>query len=249
MAGLELEGKIAIVTGGTRSIGRAITDKLLESGAKVTFSSLNPDGEDGKQLVAAHGENVLWVPADISNPETGLDLVKKTIDRFGRIDILVNNAGINRDTLLMRMTDEKWDEVLQANLYGSMRVTRAALRLMLRQESGGSIIFISSVAAHGNPGQANYAASKGGIEAFMKVVALEGVSRNVRANAIAPGPVEETDMLNNLKQEQKDALINMVPMRRAIKRVEVANTVLFLASNMSSGITGQVINVDGGMIR
>lgn len=249
MAGLELEGKIALVTGGTRSIGRAITDKLLENGVKVAFNSLNPDGEDGKQLVAAHGENVLWIPADISNPETGLDLVKRTIDRFGKIDILVNNAGINRDTLLMRMSDEKWDEVLQANLYGSMRVTRAALRPMLRQESGGSIIFISSVSAHGNPGQANYAASKGGIEAFMKVVALEGASRNVRANAIAPGPVEETDMLDNLKPEQKDALISMVPMRRAIKRVEVANTVLFLASNMSSGITGQVINVDGGMIR
>lgn len=249
MAGLELEGKIALVTGGTRSIGRAITDKLLENGVKVAFNSLNPDGEDGKQLVAAHGENVLWIPADISNPETGLDLVKRTVDRFGRIDILVNNAGINNDTLLMRMSDEKWDEVLQANLYGSMRVTRAALRPMLRQESGGSIIFISSVAAHGNPGQANYAASKGGIEAFMRVVALEGASRNVRANAIAPGPVEETDMLNNLKSEQRDALINMVPMKRAIKRAEVANTVLFLASNMSSGITGQVINVDGGMIR
>ncbi len=249
MPTLELEGKVAIVTGGTRSIGRAITDKLLEHGVKVAFNSLNPDGEEGKQLVEEHGENVLWVPGDISSPETGSDLVKKTIDKFGRVDILVNNAGINRDTLLMRMSDEKWDEVLQANLYGSMRVTRAALRPMLRQVEGGSIIFISSVAARGNPGQANYAASKGGVEAFMRVVALEGASRNVRANAIAPGPVEETDMLNNLKPEQREALINMVPMRRAIRRVEVANTVLFLASNLSSGITGQVINVDGGMIR
>ena len=160
---------------------------------------------------------------------------------------MVNNAGINADALLMRMDDEQWESVLQVKLYGSMRVTRAVMRDMLKQRSG-SIIFISSVIAHGNAGQTNYAAANGGVNSFMKSVAFEGASRGVRANAIAPGPVD-TDMWGKTKEEYREAALKLVPLGRVITTKEVANTVLFLASDMSSGITGQVINVDGGMIR
>ncbi len=248
---IDLQGKIAIVTGGTRGIGRETVIALGAAGAHVVINareSSTPQAEELIDLLKPFGVEGIWVPGDIAEPETGQNLVKKTVDKFGSVDILVNNAGINRDGLHLRMSDKQWDEVLQVNLYGSMRVTRAALKPMMGQEEGGSIIFVSSVAAHGMPGQSNYAAAKGAIESYMKSIAVEYASRGIRANAVAPGPVD-TDMVRSLKKEQIEALVRMVPLGRLLEAREVANTILFLASSLASGTTGQVYNVDGGMVR
>ncbi len=249
-----LEGKVALVTGGSRGIGKAIVETFALEGAKVVFNSriapdldsMMPGEKIAYQLVRRHNQ-ITFIEADISDPETGQRLVDETIKLYGHLDILVNNAGIKSDGFFVRMNDEDWNSVLQTNLYGTMYTTRAALKEMMKLKSG-SIISISSIVAHGNPGQANYSASKAGIEGLMKTVALEYAGRGIRANAIEGGPVE-TDMLNSLTPEQKQMLINLTPLRRAITPQEIANTVLFLASNLSSAITGQVINVDGGMIR
>ena len=172
----------------------------------------------------------------------------QTVKRFGGLDILVNNAGITTDGLLIRMSEEQWDHVMGTNLKGVFLVTQSALIQMRRQKREGSVIFVSSISAHGNPGQANYSASKGGVESFMRTVAAEYASSGIRANAIACGLVE-TDMTTKLKEEQKQAILGLTPINRLLQPDEIANVALFLASKMSSSITGEVINADGGMRR
>lgn len=244
-----LEGKIALVTGSSRGIGKAIAQKFTENGATVvinsTQNSSNQAHETLEELKQINPQTHL-ITGDISDETFSKELISQTINRFNRLDILVNNAGITQDTLLVRMNYENWKKVIDINLNGLFLVTKPAILNMIKQRTG-SIIFISSISAHGNPGQINYASSKGGMESFMKTIALEYAQRGIRSNAIACGPVD-TEMVAKLNQEQKAKLISLVPQKRLITPHEIANTALFLASDLSSAITGQVINVDGGII-
>lgn len=250
-----LKGKVALLTGGSRGIGSAIAVTLAQNGAQVVFDSRQSSEVQAQQVVDTTrkvGLEALWIPGDVKDPDHITTLVQTTLDRFQRLDIVVSNAGTRRDGLLIKgmrgaVTSEDWREVMETNLNPAFNLTQEALRPMTRQRSG-SIIYISSVAAHGSPGQGPYSASKAGIDGLMRTTALEYANRNVRANSIAPGPVD-TELLSDLTDKQREALLAAVPMKRYMTAQEVANTALFLASDLSSAITGQVINVDGGMIR
>ena len=241
-----LEGKVAIVTGGTRGIGRAIVEKFLENGACVLFtgtSSVSPEMEARLKEIGGEWQ---FVQADASSSADAEQVVKTCVEKFGRLDVLVNNAGITRDTLLMRMSEEMWDEVMRVNLKSVYNYTKAVQPVMLKQRSG-SIISMSSVTAiGGNAGQANYAAAKAAIIGFTKSVAKELGSRSIRCNAIAPGLID-TDMTQKLPQEVRDAIAKGIALRRTGRPEDVANTALFLASDLSAYITGQVLVCDGGM--
>jgi 3-oxoacyl-[acyl-carrier protein] reductase len=244
-----LEGKIALVTGGSRGIGRAIALLLAERGAKVALN-YNRNLEEANAVAAAiesKGGQALVVQGDVSIAAEAQSLVEQTIKAFGRIDILVNNAGITRDTLMMRMSETDWDAVLDTNLKGAYLCAKAVLRPMLKSK-GGRIINISSVSGQaGSGGQANYSAAKAGLIGFTKALAREVGSRGITVNAVAPGFIE-TDMTNALSAEFKQKIQDQIPLERFGKPEDVAEAVAFLASDAANYITGQVLAVNGGMV-
>ncbi len=245
---MKLAEKVAIVTGSTRGIGQAIAEELARQGAKVVISGRN--GERAQQVAAAiqeAGGEAIAVQADVSHMADAQRLVKETLERWGRIDILVNNAGITRDNLLLRMSEEEWDTVLQVNLKGAFNCTKSVTRQMMKQRQGRIINITSVVGQMGNAGQANYAASKAGLIGFTKSVARELASRNITCNAVAPGYIQ-TDMTAALDDAVKDSLKQQIPLGRLGTPEDVARVVAFLCSDDAAYITGQVINVDGGMV-
>ena len=243
-----LDGKVALVTGGSRGIGKAIALKFASEGADVVFTYLSNKAaaEQTEQALGQFGHRVKAYASDASSFESAHELVKQVIEDFSRIDILVNNAGITRDTLLMRMTEQQWDEVLNGNLKSAFNFTHAVVPLMARQRAGSIISLSSVVGIAGNAGQSNYAASKAGIIALSTSVAKEMGSRNVRCNCIAPGFID-TDMTSSLPEELRKEWAKTIPLRRCGTPEEVANVALFLASDLSSYVTGQVIHCCGGM--
>ena len=243
-----LDGKVALVTGGSRGIGKAIALKFASEGADVVFTYLSNKAaaEQTEQELGQFGHRVKAYASDASSFESAHELVKQVIEDFSRIDILVNNAGITRDTLLMRMTEQQWDEVLNGNLKSAFNFTHAVVPLMARQRAGSIISLSSVVGIAGNAGQANYAASKAGIIALSTSVAKEMGSRNVRCNCIAPGFID-TDMTSSLPEELRKEWAKTIPLRRCGTPEEVANVARFLASDRSSYVTGQVMHCCGGM--
>ena len=243
-----LEGKNALVTGASRGIGRAIALCFGAAGANVAFSDLFYD-ENAISLeieLRAFGIKAKAYASDASSFSQGEELVEKIIADFGNVDILVNNAGITRDNLLMRMTEAEWDLVMQVNLKSAFNLTKAVMKPMMKQRSGSIINMSSVVGVAGNAGQANYAASKAGLIGFTKSVALELGSRNIRCNAIAPGFID-TEMTRKLPDEVRNNWIADIPLKRMGLPEDVANVALFLASELSSYVSGQVINVCGAM--
>jgi 3-oxoacyl-[acyl-carrier protein] reductase len=242
------EGRVAIVTGGTRGIGRAIALRLAAEGANVAVSYRSNDdaAEETAEAVRAAGVACEVFKGDVASPEDVQALFKGVSDVFGRVDILVNNAGITRDNIMMRMKEDEFDEVLRTNLGGTYLCTRAALRPMVRARWGRIVNVSSVVGLVGNAGQANYAASKAGIIGFTKSVAREVAQRGITANAVAPGYVE-TELTGSLPEEVKDRIRSQVPMGRFGEAEEVAEVVAFLAGEGAGYVTGQTIAVDGGM--
>lgn len=247
-----LEGKTALITGATRGIGKGIALKFAAEGANIAFTGrgANEDMlaalEATRQEVEALGVKCIAYASDAANFAQTEETVKKVKEDFGSIDILVNNAGITKDGLMLRMTEEQWDTVINANLKSAFNFIHACLPIMMRQR-GGSIINMSSVVGvHGNTGQANYAASKAGMIALAQSVAQEMGPRGIRVNTIAPGFIE-TAMTEALPDEVRNEWKKKIPLRRAGQTEDVANTALYLASDLSSYVTGQVIQVDGGM--
>jgi 3-oxoacyl-[acyl-carrier protein] reductase len=248
---MDLKGKNALVTGGSRGIGYAIAKKYAEYGANVAFTYLN-SAEKAKAIVdeisAAYGVKVQAYQSDAASYPASEQLVADVIKDFGQIDILVNNAGITKDNLILRMSEEQFDQVIQANLKSVFNVTKQVSKHMLRQKSGSIINLTSIVGMRGQAGQSNYAASKAGIIGFTKSIAEEFGSRSIRCNAISPGFIE-TDMTHVLGEDIKKNLLAGIPLGRMGKAEEIANTALFLGSDLSAYITGQVISVCGGMSR
>lgn len=246
-AAQRLQGQVAIVTGASRGIGRAIALALATEGAKVVVNYASASGA-ADQVVAdiAHlGSEAIAIKADVSQVEAVDDLVKTVMEQWGRIDILVNNAGITRDTLLLRMKPEDWQSVIDLNLTGVFLCTRAVSKIMLKQKSGRIVNVTSVVARMGNPGQANYSAAKAGVIGFTKSVAKELASRGITVNAVAPGFIA-TDMTRDLKA---DEILPFIPLGRYGEPEEVAGLVRFLAADPAAAyMTGQVINIDGGMV-
>lgn len=244
-----LENKVALVTGASRGIGREIAKKFAEQGANVAFTYLS-SVEKGQALEAeltAYGIKAKGYRSDASDYAAAEQLVTDVVSDFGVLDILINNAGITRDTLLMRMSEEQWDEVLRVNLKSVFNLTKAATKPMMRAKQGSIINITSVVGLMGNAGQANYSASKAGILGFTKSVAKELGSRNIRSNAIAPGFIE-TEMTGELNEKALEDWLKNIPLKRAGQGDEVANACVFLGSDMSKYITGQVLQVDGGML-
>jgi len=243
-----LQGKTALITGAARGIGKAIAIKFATEGADVAFSDLNRDEhmENTEKQLQALGVKAKGYASNAASFEDSQKLADLIMQDFGRIDILVNNAGITRDNLLLRMTEQDWDAVLTVNLKSVFNLTKAVQRIMIKQR-GGSIINMSSVVGvNGNAGQANYSASKAGMIGFTKSVAQELGSRNIRCNAIAPGFIE-TEMTHKLPDNVREEWIKTIPLRRSGKPEDVADVATFLASELSSYVSGQVINVCGGM--
>jgi len=244
---MELEGKVSLITGASRGLGKAIALKLSSLGSKVVVNYREREAEANSVVDAIinQGGEAISIKADVADSEAVKALVQQVTDKWGKIDILVNNAGINRDTLLLRMPDEDWDDVLNINLRGAYMCTKFALRSMMR-EHWGRIINIASVAGIvGNAGQSNYAASKGGLIAFTKSIAREMGSRNITANAVAPGFIT-TEMTDKLPTEGKESILAMIPLQRFGKPEDVSELVAFLATEKANYITGQVISIDGG---
>lgn len=244
-----LEHKIALVTGGSRGIGRAIALALASAGADVMISYRSASQEAQKVVdeITKMGRQAMSFQTDVAQFNPSREMVEAIVQKFQRLDILVNNAGITKDTLLMRMTEEDWDTVIDTNLKSIFNLTKAAIRPMMSQRSG-KIINITSIAGViGNAGQANYASSKAGIIGFTKTMAKELGSRNIQVNAVAPGFIE-TDMTAKLTEEQRKQLAEHIPLKRTGKPEEIAGVVKFLASPEADYITGQVLCVDGGMV-
>ncbi len=244
---MELEGKIALVTGAAQGIGRAIGSLLAQQGADIVVSDINFEkAQETAREIEALGRRAMATGANVALMDEVEKMVQETLDRFGRIDILVNNAGIARDKLLLRMTEEDWDLVLDINLKGTFHCTKAAIRSMSKQRSG-KIVNISSVVGEmGNAGQANYSASKAGVIGFTKTIAREFAGRGINVNAIAPGYIV-TPMTDALPEKAKEELKRMIPMERLGQPEDVAQVALFLVSEASRYITGQVIHVNGGI--
>lgn len=244
-----LTNKVVLVTGASRGIGRAIALRCAQEGAHVAFTYLSSI-EKGQALEAelsAFGGKARGYRSDAADFQAAEQLVTDVVADFGSLDVLINNAGITRDVLLMRMTEEHWDEVMRVNLKSVFNLTKAATKPMMRAKSGSIINLTSIVGIRGNAGQANYAASKAGIIGFTKSVALELGSRNIRSNAIAPGFIE-TEMTHALEEKALEGWKNSIPLKRGGQPEEVADACVFLGSDMSRYITGQVLQVDGGML-
>ncbi|MER3397365.1 MAG: beta-ketoacyl-ACP reductase [Chloroflexota bacterium] len=248
MERLRLDGKVAVVTGSSRGIGRAIALKLADRGAKVVvnYRTSQAEAEEVASLIRKCGSEAVTFKADVSRREEAEALIQEALGRFGRLDILVNNAGLIRDTLLVRMSDEDWDLVMDVNLRGTFYCCRAAVRPMIRQRWGRIINMSSIVGVHGNVGQANYSAAKAGVIGFTKSLAKEVASRNVTVNVVAPGLIE-TDVTTKLNERVKAELFKRIHLGRLGTPEEVAELVAFLASDAAGYITGQVLLIDGGM--
>ena len=243
-----LDGKLAIVTGAARGIGQAIALKLASEGADIALCDVEKEwlAETASQ-VAAKGRRVECYAVDVVNAAAVQTAVDQIAEKFGKIDILINNAGITRDTLLVRMSEEDWDKVLQVNLKGAFLFTKAVARPMMKQRAGAIVNVASIIGLIGNAGQCNYAASKAGLIALTKSVAKELGARNVRANAVAPGFIK-TKMTEKLPEEVQKKMLEAIPLGRFGLPEDVANVVLFLASDSASYVTGQVLTVCGGMV-
>ncbi|MFD1096020.1 3-oxoacyl-[acyl-carrier-protein] reductase [Salegentibacter chungangensis] len=243
-----LEGKNAIITGGSRGIGKGIAKVFAEQGANVAFT-YNSSAEAAQELekeLSALGVKAKGYKSNAADFEEAQELIKNVAEDFGAIDILINNAGITKDNLLMRMSEEDFDKVIEVNLKSIFNMTKAVQRTMLKQRHGSIINMSSVVGVKGNAGQANYAASKAGIIGFSKSMALELGSRNIRTNVIAPGFIE-TEMTEKLDEKTVEGWRNAIPLKRGGKPEDIANACVFLGSDLSDYITGQVIHVDGGM--
>lgn len=245
----DLNGKIALVTGASRGIGRAIAEKLASFGVNVIITSTKAETSQNvaKEIEKKYGIKAKGYALNVANLNEFSNLVDEIIKEFGRIDILVNNAGITRDTLILRMKEEDWDEVINTNLKGVFNGCKAVSKYMLKQQYGKIVNISSVVGIMGNAGQVNYSASKGGVIALTKSLAKELASRNVNVNAVAPGYID-TDMTKVLPDNIKQEVLKLIPLGRMGQPEDVANVVAFLCSDMSSYITGQTIIVDGGMV-
>ena len=246
---MQIEGKVAFVTGASRGIGRAIALTLAEAGADVAvnYAGNAAAAEEVAAEIRKMGRRALILQGDVSQTEAAAAMLDSVVAEFGRCDILVNNAGITRDGLLMRMKEEDWDAVLNTNLKGVFNCTKAALKYMMKQRSGKIVNIASVVGIMGNAGQANYAAAKAGCIGFTKSVAKEVASRGITVNAVAPGLIA-TDMTSVLPDKVIEEMAAGIPLKRAGQPVDVAKAVLFLVSDDAAYITGQTLNVDGGMV-
>ncbi len=244
-----LENKVVLITGASRGIGKAIAEECVLQGGTVVFTYLSSDekARDLENELSKNGGVAKGFRSDASNFEAVQKLVDDVVEEFGTIDVLVNNAGITRDTLLMRMTEDQWDEVINTNLKSAFNLTKAVQRPMLKARSGSIINMSSVVGVKGNAGQSNYAASKAGLIGFTKSIAAELGSRNIRCNAIAPGFIE-TEMTKSLDEKVVEEWRNGIPLKRGGQPLDVAKATVFLASDMSSYITGQTLHVCGGML-
>ena len=244
-----LEGQTVIITGASRGIGKGIAEVFAQQGANIAFTYRSSD-EKAKQLekeLSANGCKAKGYKSDASDFDAAQQLASDVLEEFGSIDVLVNNAGITKDGLLMRMSEEDYDKVMDVNMKSVFNMTKAVLRPMLKQRKGSIINMSSVVGVKGNAGQANYSASKAAINGFTKSTALELGSRNIRCNSIAPGFIE-TEMTESLGEEQINEWRNSIPLKRGGSTEDIANATLFLASDMSAYVTGQVLNVCGGML-
>jgi len=242
-----LEGKVALVTGASRGIGRAIAEKLGSAGATVVGTATS---ESGAAAISAYfaeaGINGTGMVLDVSNADSIAELLKGVNAEYGAIEVLVNNAGITRDNLLMRMKDDEWDDIITTNLSSVFRLSKACLRGMMKARQGRIISIASVVGATGNPGQCNYAAAKAGIVGFSKSLAREVGSRGITANVIAPGFID-TDMTKALSEDQRNAMAVNIPLGKLGEPDDIANAVLFLASDMGAYVTGETLHINGGM--
>lgn len=247
MERLELQGKVALVTGAAQGIGRAIALLLAQKGADIVVSDINLEkAEEAAKEIEALGRRAMAIKVNVADANDVEHMVGTILEKFGQIDILVNNAGIARDKLILRMTEEDWDAVLNVNLKGTFNCTKAVIRHMSKQRKGKIVNIASVVGEMGNAGQANYSASKAGVIGLTKTIAREFAQRGINVNAIAPGYIE-TPMTDALPEKVKDGLRRMIPMERLGRPKDVAEAVLFLVSEASSYITGQVLNVNGGI--
>lgn len=246
---MKFEGKVALVTGASRGIGRAIALTLAAQGADVAVNYAGSEAA-AKEVAAeieAMGRKAFVIQADIASTEASTAMVDAVVKEFGRIDVLVNNAGITRDGLLMRMKEEDWDAVITTNLKGVFNCTKAAIKYMMKQRSGSIVNISSIVGVMGNAGQANYCAAKAGVIGFTKATAKEVAARGIRVNAIAPGFIK-TDMTSVLPEKVVEAMLAGIPLNRLGETEDIAKAVLFLASSDANYITGQTLHVDGGMV-
>lgn len=246
---MKLEGKKALVTGASRGIGRAIALALAAEGADiaVNYAGNQAAAEAVAAEIEAVGRKAIIIQADISSNEAATAMVEQVAKEFGRVDILVNNAGITRDGLLMRMKEADWDAVLTTNLKGVFNCTKAAIKYMMKQKAGHIVNISSVVGVNGNAGQANYAAAKAGVIGFTKATAKELAARGITVNAVAPGFIQ-TDMTAVLNEKQVEAMQATIPLKRLGEPEDIAKAVVFLASDDANYITGQTLNVDGGMV-
>ncbi len=243
-----LKDKVSIITGAARGIGFSIAETMANQGSHIAICDVNEASlEEARKKLEVTGRTIFTAKVDVTNYADVEGFVQKVLDKFGKIDILVNNAGITRDGLLVRMDDKAWDAVLSVNLKGAFNCTKAVARPMMKQRGGRIVNMASIIGLIGNAGQANYAASKGGLIAFTKSIAKELASRNINVNAIAPGFIQ-TDMTSVLPENVKNEMLKLIPLNKFGTAKDVADLALFLVSDSSSYITGQVIQVDGGMV-
>jgi len=245
---MKLEGKVALITGGARGIGQAIAMAFANQGADIVVADVNLEvAQKTASEIEVLGRKALALEVDVTNYEKVEEGINKILDKFGKVDILVNNAGITKDNLILRMSQAEWDAVINVNLKGTFNCIRAVCKPMVKQRSGRIISIASIIGLMGNPGQANYAASKAGIIALTKTVAKELASRNINANAVAPGFIQ-TEMTAKLPEDLKNKMLAAIPLGKLGTPQDIAKVCLFLASDESSYITGQTITVDGGMV-
>lgn len=246
---MKLEGKVAIVTGASRGIGREIALELARQGANVVVNYAGNEAKANEVVdeINKLGKEAFAIQCDVSNADSVSEMVSAALEKFGQIDILVNNAGITKDNLLMRMKEQEWDDVININLKGVFLCTKAVTRQMMKQRSGRIINISSIVGVSGNPGQANYVAAKAGVIGLTKTTAKELASRGITVNAVAPGFIT-TDMTDQLPEEVKAEMLKQIPLARFGEPKDIANVVTFLASDDSKYMTGQTLHVDGGMV-